>query len=373
MVDNLRQTNLLLCGSARVGKSTLVNAICQRKLTKTSASLNSISKSVERYSYECTDGKTVHETVIWDSPGIESWNEDDVRSYMATLIEQTQPLCMIYCASPGSFAILEHVAWLLSECYKKNIFCALVCTNMWAGKNRQVVVNEFRRLVQSVHPNIKPTEEDGVIYYRNVALVTMVNSREYVDEEFGVRKDPSGVNELIFGIAKCLNRDFMFAWFRTVSQNTSFWKKMSSKLSGLLHVPVDTFNSFREGASTFLDCLLDISSFESEYAVSNNMNNSDGRIFDDAEIIGTPQNQLKFTLHSEHLQAIHQLAQTLANLGAISSKTNTESTSVFTLTVEFDNKQRHDAIYDLCKLMSSEQIICSIENDTCCDFGSVFK
>jgi hypothetical protein len=41
----------------------------------------------------------------------------------------------------------------------------------------------------------------------------MVNSQEYTDEDFGVTKPPSGVEELIFGIAKSLNRDLMFAWF----------------------------------------------------------------------------------------------------------------------------------------------------------------
>ncbi|CAF4121471.1 unnamed protein product, partial [Adineta steineri] len=98
MVDNIKQTNILLCGSARVGKSTLIDAICQQKLTKTNRSLNSVTKSIEQYSYKCTNGRITHETIIWDTPGIESWNENEVRSYMISLIEQTQPLCMIYCA-----------------------------------------------------------------------------------------------------------------------------------------------------------------------------------------------------------------------------------------------------------------------------------
>jgi GTPase SAR1 family protein len=261
MVDNLKQTNVLLCGSSRVGKSTLINAICQRKLTKSNASLNSITKSIERFSYECTDGETTHETVIWDTPGIESWNENDVRSYMVSLIEQTQPLCMIYCASPGSFAVLHHVAWLVSECYRKNIFCALVCTNMWAGRNREEIVKEFCRLLSIVHPKIEANKEGNIIYYDNVALVTMVNSQEYTDNDFGVTKSPSGVEELIFGIGKSLNRDLMFAWFRTVSQNTSFWSKMSSKLSDLFKMPTETFNSVYEHAATFLDFLFDVSNF----------------------------------------------------------------------------------------------------------------
>ncbi|UJR24466.1 hypothetical protein I4U23_005841 [Adineta vaga] len=369
MVENLRQTNILLCGSARVGKSTLINAICQRKLTKTSESLNSVTKTVDRYSYECGDGKTTHETIIWDSPGIESWNENDVRSYMSSLIEQTQPLCMIYCASPGSFAVLEHVAWLVSECYKKNIFCALVCTNMWAGRHRQEIVKEFCRLLNNVHPTANRIEEDGIVYYGNVALVTMVNSQEYVDLDFDVRKPPSGVEELIFGIGKCLKRDLMFAWFRSVSQNTSFWTKMSSKLSSLLHIPTDTFNSLYEGASTFMDFLFDIDSYQSEYGLPIISDSSEENSYHDMEIIEMPkeiqQKTLIFTFKHENLEAMQDLRHILATLGASSSKTEKiqkEFEEIFTITTEFDNVERLKAIFNLCQLTFTNQITCSIEN-----------
>ncbi len=103
-----------------------------------------------------------------------------------------------------------------------------------------------------------------------VALVAMVNSEEYIDNDFGVRKPPSGVEELIFGIAKCLNRDLMFAWFRSVAQNTSFWSKMSSKLSGLLKLPTETFTAFCEHANNFLDSLFDLSDFSAEYPYYDN-------------------------------------------------------------------------------------------------------
>ncbi|CAF1402028.1 unnamed protein product [Rotaria sp. Silwood1] len=270
MTNHLKQSNILLCGSARVGKSTLINAICQQKLAKSTASLNSVTKSVTTYSYECSNDQSTHKTIIWDTPGIESWNENDVRSYLASLIEQAQPLCMIYCASPGSFAILDHIQWLLHECSRKNIFCALVCTNMWTGRYRQEVVNEFCRLLSLVHPNIHPTTEGNIIYYDKVALVTMVNSQEYVDEDFSVKKPPSGVEELIFGIGQCLNRDLMFAWFRSVSQNFSFWSTMSSKLSNLLNVPTEAFYSLYENTVNLLTFLFDLSDSSIQDTVESN-------------------------------------------------------------------------------------------------------
>ncbi len=36
-----QQFNVVVCGSARVGKSTLVNALCGRELAQTSSSLSS--------------------------------------------------------------------------------------------------------------------------------------------------------------------------------------------------------------------------------------------------------------------------------------------------------------------------------------------
>jgi hypothetical protein len=93
---------------------------------------------------------------------------------------------------------------------------------MWAGRNRQEIIEELCRLLSIVHPHIHPNKEENIIYYNNLALVTMVNSQEYIGEDFDVIKSPSVVEELIFGIGKCLNRDLMFAWFRTVSQNSSF-------------------------------------------------------------------------------------------------------------------------------------------------------
>jgi hypothetical protein len=101
-------------------------------LVKTSTTFISLTNKIERYSYQSSYGQSTHHTVMWNTLGIESWNQNDARTYIKSLIEQTEPLCMIYCASPGSFALLDYVAWIVDESYRGNIFCALVWTNMWA-------------------------------------------------------------------------------------------------------------------------------------------------------------------------------------------------------------------------------------------------
>jgi hypothetical protein len=248
MTQNFNESNILICGSPRVGKSTLINAICQENIAKSTGSLSSTTTSIDQYSFENSFGDLTHRTIFWDTPGIDSWCGDDAQNYMIELIERIQPICMIYCASPGSFAGLDNLVWMISECHRRNIFCALVCTHMWVGQNRQSVVNELCQVLNTVHPDLQSNKEDGIIYYGNAALVTMVNSTEYIDDDFGVRKAVSGIDELIFGIAKCLERDDMFAWLRTVSKNKSFWTKMSSKLG-------DLFNTVYQHAENIFEYL----------------------------------------------------------------------------------------------------------------------
>ncbi|CAF1300861.1 unnamed protein product [Adineta steineri] len=363
MSHNVRESNILLCGSSRVGKSTLINAICQENLSNSNQNLNSDTKTIEQYSFESSFNNSTHKTIFWDTPGIESWNEDDIHNYMDSLIEKIHPICMIYCASPGSFALLNHLVWIINECHKKKIFCALVCTNMWSGRNRQIVIDEFCRILNNVHPQIKSTKEDGIIYYDNVALVTMVNSIEYIDEDFNVNKPQSGIDELIFGIGKCLQRDFMFAWLRTVSHNKSFWKNMSSKLNILFQVPYEKFNNLYQHTESFLDYLF---GFDDYQCITNtNTQDTDESIFLDAEMIEMPEDlhksKLKFIVKSPELSV--QLSEVLVKLGAIGlnvAKSETNNEQEIITTAKFDDDERLMAIYDLCQIINHGQVNCTI-------------
>ncbi|CAF1585997.1 unnamed protein product [Rotaria magnacalcarata] len=383
MSKNFEQSNILICGSPRVGKSTLINAICRKQLSKSYSSLSSSTKTIDRYSSQSVIGQITHETNFWDTPGIESWKENDVRVYMASLIETTNPLCMIYCASPGSFAILEHVAWMVSECHRNNIFCALVCTHMWMGRNRQNVVDEFCKILNTLYPQITPTKEDGIIYYDRIALVTMVNSTEHVDEDFGVVKPPLGVDELIFGIAKCLKRDFMVAWFRTVSENKSFWTTMSSKLSNLLKIPYEKFNNLVEHTDNFLDSLLGFPAFDDDYAIfpiqsrnsggcnaelSSNKDSNES-IFYDAEIIDMPSTSkskiLFFTLKSKDM--MQQFNAALVQFGAREIRnrpSNEPDQDQYLIEVKFEDENNLKAVHDFWQVMNQTEATCKMVDNS---------
>jgi GTPase Era involved in 16S rRNA processing len=232
-------------GSPRVGKSSLINALCNGKdLAETSPSLNSCTKKITCYILEDTRPQNPNvqpfKINFYDTPGIESWTNQAGEMTMIEFIEQTNPVCVIYCASPGSFAKLEQLHSVLECCKKKEIFCALVCTNMWSGNNRKDVINEFEKQLEIFGE--KWDEESHQPYYStphkvtffgNGALCTMVNSKEYFDPDFSNQRKPvQGIDELIHGIMESLDQEKLLGWCYAVLYRRSYWEKIAQKVEG---------------------------------------------------------------------------------------------------------------------------------------------
>jgi len=231
------QFNIVVCGSARVGKSTLVNALCGRELAQTSSSLSSKTDKIEKYVlnrvFNSTDeasNSCEYSITIWDTPGIESWTKEHVQQHLSRIMNESNPLCMIYCASPGSFARLDQLEWIIDTCIRSNIYCALVCTNKYNGgsQKRQEILNDYHSIILKYRSLTK--DEHNVKYYGNIALCTSVNSIIYENEDFGVRKEVEGINELLFAITTSLKDDKLAAWCFTIADNQSFWSTMSQQL-----------------------------------------------------------------------------------------------------------------------------------------------
>jgi len=236
----LKEFSILMCGSARVGKSTLINAICGRELAKTSAHLDSCTKDIEKYSLEHSyidefSQKQITSIVsFWDTPGLENWTEKDAKAYIMELLTKTYPICMIFCASPGSLVNSEVVAWLCEACHGCGIFFALVCTNQFSGTDEQVsaVLKDFRGILERV-AGARAKEEGEIYHCYLVGLVAAVNSVVYENTRLGVRVTAKGVNELCLEIMKELDKERLKGWCITLLQNRSFWEKFSHKVKDM--------------------------------------------------------------------------------------------------------------------------------------------
>ncbi|CAF1221747.1 unnamed protein product [Adineta steineri] len=232
IADKFNEINIVMCGSPRVGKSTLINAICQQKLAKTHPGLHSCTNIISPFylkgNITVGDENINYQYNFWDTPGFGSWDQAAIRTYFERIKQKPKSdiLCMIYCASPGSFANLRQLEWLLEECKKQHIFCALVCTNKWSGfkEQREAVMRDFQDTLEKYHA--KTREENGIIYFGNMGLCTSVNSQVIKDEETHREYEQSGINELIFGIMQSIDVKKVALWCMFAFENKPFWKSL---------------------------------------------------------------------------------------------------------------------------------------------------
>ncbi|CAF1658197.1 unnamed protein product, partial [Adineta ricciae] len=243
VVENF-QFNIILIGSPRVGKSQLINALCgEENIAETSPGLNSCTKEIKCYTLKdsqlAPDGQSF-QINFYDTPGIESWIEQNGEETMKKLIEEKNPICVIYCAAPGTFADLNQLHSILKMCKDKQIFCALVCTNMWSNPGRKVVIDDFKKqLAFFGEENVKSFDQGGnrqphhVTLFGHGALCTMVNSVEYYDPDLSAERKPlQGVDELIHCIMEALDEEKLVGWCTAVLYRRSFWEKVLHKTNG---------------------------------------------------------------------------------------------------------------------------------------------
>lgn len=253
--ENL-EFNIIIMGSPRVGKSELINAICEGNQAETSSSLNSCTAKVTKYTL--TDRQQQNPNVppfavhFYDTPGIESWSDNAGETKMIEFITEVNPLCMIYCASPGSFSKLDQLHTVLEHCRTKHIFCALVCTNMWSGNRRRDVIEEFENQLAFFGPKISKQSPNGhgITFFGDGALCTMVNSKEYSDPGLlgDVVKPVQGIDELLHGIMESIDEEKLLGWCYAILYRRSYWQLLSHKVGGFFQLRFRDLASLIDGS-----------------------------------------------------------------------------------------------------------------------------
>ncbi|CAF1496565.1 unnamed protein product [Didymodactylos carnosus] len=88
-----KEFHIIVCNSPRVGKSTLINAICGRAVAETKDGLASCTKAISCHKLEgeCEiDSKIIHYKYNFcDTPGFESWDKNDIRPNVKPIVTKT--------------------------------------------------------------------------------------------------------------------------------------------------------------------------------------------------------------------------------------------------------------------------------------------
>ncbi|CAF3512221.1 unnamed protein product [Rotaria sp. Silwood2] len=236
--EKLQEFTLVVCGGPRTGKSTLINAILNKDLAKVRPGFAPVTMENTCYKLDGIFPEIVDEQTgekqqesqpfqisVWDTKGITTWNESIVK-----IIREHNPMCVLLCSSPGSFAKDDFIKPLIQECVNLNVLVALVCTNRWNDSDikRQRVMEEFHDLLKIFNTNIR--EEDGIRYYGDIGLIAMVNSVPYVNNRVGIYKPKSGVGTLLYGIMRSLSNEKLMGWCYTLMENEGFWTQMQTHI-----------------------------------------------------------------------------------------------------------------------------------------------
>jgi GTPase SAR1 family protein len=154
----LQEFTFVVCGAPRTGKSTLINAIMNKELAPTKSGPSPVTLETKCYVLEgsCPEkideqtGEKLQETQefrinIWDTKGITTWDQK-----ISDIITEKNPMCLILCSSPGSFAKDEFIRPLINQCVNLKVFVALVCTNQWndSDEKRTTVMQELHSLLE---------------------------------------------------------------------------------------------------------------------------------------------------------------------------------------------------------------------------------
>lgn len=147
-------------------------------------------------------GRTTLIKALWPVvPATDQILKCDVDQDLYDILDKGTSMCVIYCASPCSYANESSIKLICSKSLKSFIFVILVCTNMYAGSNEQRlgVYRTFKKILASVTNSIpeeiiSSNDSEIGLFYQDLGMVINVNSTKF-SNELG-EKEIEGIDEL---------------------------------------------------------------------------------------------------------------------------------------------------------------------------------
>jgi len=174
---------------------------------------------------------------FFDVPGIESWDENNIKTFLSNLNERTKPIVAFIMVNPSCYANLESFYNIVLSINNSKMKLCFVMTNMYAGsvEQKNEMWNQLVLLAKRIATGNLESSKD-ILKWDN-CLVTKINTIPYKHQKpngkikiYPVR----GVDELIISTFSILTEDEVKGWCLAIIDNRTFWDKADHKLRGFI-------------------------------------------------------------------------------------------------------------------------------------------
>jgi len=219
VIELSKTNNIILVGPPKVGKSTTISIITGEE-AKASPGLFSCTQKVASYE---TSGMT-----FWDTPGVESWKSNDVKSFMDEIFIKNRilPLSIIIVLAPGCFISKNPILEFINIAKKYKIQVIFEITKAYALNQEQhmsylntIIELTDTKSLTSIYKYTKALDNNMYIIYLNLLEFKPIH---------GKSTRAFGIIDLCKVLYAHQDTDTKTHLIQMYSDNADFWSKMGA-------------------------------------------------------------------------------------------------------------------------------------------------